>query len=141
MKIFLIISLFTVLAIGCKKDEPAVPGQQQYVDTVDRSKPPEPPGDTLLPPHARRAVGLFDLKTLRTHASAAKAYINLPDSALPVPIPPSTRPFKNLKLRDSNQNTVFYNFTTADGGRGEMVLIRVGYKADTIWIPAHILPM
>jgi hypothetical protein len=138
MKIFLFVSLFTFLTIGCKKDESGSQSQQM-VDTP-HVKPPDPPAEAIMPPHAKKALGLYDVALLRTHSSAAKVYLNLPDSALPAPLPPGLRPLKNPKLRDSSGTTVVYNFTTAQGRSGEMVLMLVPYQSDSVWIPVHIVP-
>ena len=143
MKIVLFVFALSFLTFGCKKDE--VPGQAGSStvaeDTITRTRPPEPPGDLMVPPHARRAVASApDRALLRDHASAAKIYLNLPDSAMPSPIPPAVRPFKNLKLKHDEGNSVFYNFETADGRPGDMVLVKHGLGSDTIWLPLHILP-
>lgn len=146
MKTIIFVFILSFLTFGCKKDEPAVPEQSPGAPPVTGDslppKLPEPPGDRRIPVHARMAVAhITDLALLRNHATAAKAYLNLPDSAMPMPIPPSSRPFKNPKLRGVEGNMVVYMFETAEGRIGDMALIKHALGSDTIWIPLHILPM
>ena len=140
MKTILFVFALSFLTFGCKKDEPAVPAQQS-ADTVAQPGQPEPPGDKRIPPHARKTVGATDINLLRTHASAAKVYLELPDSVLMVPLPPGVRPFKNLKLIHSTDQQAVYQFTNAYGRMGDMALGRHIMGSDTIWIPLHIMSM
>jgi hypothetical protein len=138
MKIILFISLFTVLTIGCKKDESAVPATADT--TTHPQEPQKPMSLDMLPPHMRAGIEAIDQSKLRTHESAAKVYVNLPDSAMPVPIPPPLRPFKDPKYKEGTDSTAVYTFTAANGHSGEMFLVRTIKGNDTVWIPMHILP-
>lgn len=135
------VSLFFVLCvlfvIGCSKDEPKV---EQTADSTASQPHSQMLSLEMLPPHVRAGIASIDKQKLRTHALAAQVYINLPDSAMPVPIPPPLRPFKDPKLREANDSTAIYIFTAANGKPGEMLLHRIVEGSDTIWIPLHILP-
>src|SRR5688572_27490253 len=102
MKTIIFVFVLSFLTFGCKKEEPAVPAQQTVDSVIQQPGRPDPPGDKRIPPHARKTVGATDINLLRTHASAAKVYLELPDSVLMMPLPPGVRPFKNLKLIKSS---------------------------------------
>ncbi len=141
MKTLLFVFVLSFLTFGCKKEEPAVPAQQTVDTLAAQPGRPDPPGDKRIPPHARKTVGAVDINSLRTHASAAKVYIELPDSLLMVPLAPGVRPLKNLKLIQSTDDHAVYQFTNAHGRIGDMALGRHIMGSDTIWIPLHIMSL
>lgn len=138
MKTIIFVFVLSFLTFGCKKEEPAV---QAMTDTT--AHPPEPQEHMsldMLPPHVRAGIEAIDQSKLRSHESAANVYIDLPDSAMPLPIPPPLRPFKDPKWKEGTDSTAVYTFTAANGHAGQMLLVRTIKGNDTVWVPMHILP-
>ena len=144
MKFLFFVSLLTFFATGCsKKEEPQVASQDTTPSLRDSSIRPMPTaseGDERIPPHARRAVAGRDLNLFKDHKTAAEIFITLPDSAMPVPIPPGLRPFSNLKYKGRNGNMILYSITTGLGRSGELALGGFPFESDTLWLPMHIVP-